>query len=262
VREQERLGWRLGVEAYTFHKYTLFEAIDKTAQLGLSYIGGLSFQKVGAGIPGNFDEQLTDPQLETIRLKLDDAGLRLLTFYHHRIPSDEPGCRRIFEFGRKMGIETFIGEPAPEALPMLEKLCDEFQMNLALHNHGETESPHTWHPDRVLALCQGRSPRLGAAGDLGYWLRAGLDPVVALRTLKDRLITVQMHDLHAAGPEGHDVPWGTGVGKTAEFIREVRRLGLKPTLFGVEYSYDFETSMPQVAQCIEFFNRISLEEVR
>jgi hypothetical protein len=41
IRAQERLDWRLGIEAYTFHKYTLFEAIDRTAQLGLPYMGGL-----------------------------------------------------------------------------------------------------------------------------------------------------------------------------------------------------------------------------
>jgi len=46
IRAQEKLGWRLGIEAYTFHKYTLFEAIERTAQLGLPYMGGLSFQKV------------------------------------------------------------------------------------------------------------------------------------------------------------------------------------------------------------------------
>ena len=55
VRAREKLGWRLGITAYSLHKYTLFEAIDKTAELGLSYIGGLSFQKVSKEIPKNFD---------------------------------------------------------------------------------------------------------------------------------------------------------------------------------------------------------------
>ena len=55
IRAQEKLGWRLGIEAYTFHKFTLFEAIEKTAALGLPFMGGLSFQKVSAGIPKNFE---------------------------------------------------------------------------------------------------------------------------------------------------------------------------------------------------------------
>ena len=110
IRAQEKLGWRLGIEAYTFHKYTLFEAIDKTAQLGLPYMGGLSFQRVSQDIPKNFDEQLTDDELKQIRLKLDAAGIRLLTYYIQSIPGDEAGCRKVFEFGRKIGIETFMSE--------------------------------------------------------------------------------------------------------------------------------------------------------
>ena len=76
------------------------EAIDKTAQLGLPYMGGLSFQKVSKEIPKNFDMKLTDDELKQIRLKLDSAGIRLLTYYFHNIPGDKAGCREVFEFGR------------------------------------------------------------------------------------------------------------------------------------------------------------------
>jgi sugar phosphate isomerase/epimerase len=90
-------------------------------------------------------------------------------------------------------------------------------------------------------------------------MRAGLDPLEGVRKLKDRLLTVQMHDLHELSAEGHDVPWGTGVGRTEQFIREVHRLGLKPTMWGLEYSYNFLESLPEVAKCVEFFNRTSLQ---
>ncbi|MFH1918506.1 MAG: ThuA domain-containing protein, partial [Planctomycetota bacterium] len=133
---REKLGWRLGMTAYSLHKYTLFEAIDKTAELGLSYFGGLSFQKVSTEIPKNFDPELSDEELEQIRLKLDSAGVSLVTYYFHAIPGDEAGCRKVFEFGRKMGIETFISEPAAESLDTIERFCDEYRINLAIHNHG------------------------------------------------------------------------------------------------------------------------------
>jgi len=259
IRTQEKLGWRLGIEAYTFHKYTLFEAIERTAQLGLLYMGGLSFQKVSKEIPKNFDDQLTDDELKQIRLKLDSAGIRLLTYYIHRIPGDEAGCRKVFEFGRKIGIETFMSEPLPEALNTIEKFCDDYDINVAIHNHDQKASPQYWHPEGVLKVCQGRSRRIGACGDLGYWMRSGIDPIKAVNTLKDRLLTVQMHDLHELSPEGHDVPWGTGVGKTGQFIEEIHRLGIRPTMFGLEYSYNWFESMPEIARCIDFFNRMSMK---
>jgi sugar phosphate isomerase/epimerase len=259
LRAQEKLGWRLGIEAYTFHKYTLFEAIEKTAQLGLPYMGGLSFQKVSQDIPKDFDPQLSDEELKQIRLKLDAAGVRMLTYYYQQIPGDEAGCRKVFEFGRKIGIETFMSEPAPETLSVIEKFCDEYDINVALHNHDQKASPVYWHPDNIVKACRGRSRRLGACADLGYWMRAGIDPVAAVRTLQERLLTIQMHDLHALGPDGHDVPWGTGVGQAERFIREVHRLGLQPTMWGLEYSYNWLESMPEIARTIEFFNRVSLE---
>ncbi|MHC4699420.1 MAG: ThuA domain-containing protein, partial [Planctomycetota bacterium] len=190
IRAQEKLGWRLGIEAYTFHKYTLFEAIDRTGRLGLPFIGGLSFQKVSKDIPKNFDPQLTDDELKQIRLKLDAAGVRMLTYYYHDIPGNEAGCRRVFEFARKIGIETFMSEPAVEALDTIEGFCDEYEINVALHNHDKKASPQYWHPQGILKACRGRSKRIGACGDLGYWMRSGIDPIEAVNTLKDRLITV------------------------------------------------------------------------
>jgi type 1 glutamine amidotransferase/sugar phosphate isomerase/epimerase len=259
IHAQEKLGWRLGIGAYTFHKYTLFEAIDKTSRLGVSYMGGLSFQKVSEEIPKNFDPDLTDDEIKQVRLNLDSAGVRLLTYYFHQIPGDQAGCRKVFEFARKIGIETFISEPAPEALDTIEKFCDEYDINLAIHNHDQKASPQYWHPEGVLKACQGRSKRIGACGDIGYWMRSGIDPITAVSALKDRLITVQMHDLHELGPEGHDVPWGSGLGRTAQFIEEFHHLRIRPTMFGLEYSYDWFNSMPEIAKCIEFFNKVSMQ---
>ncbi len=260
VLAQERLGWRLGIEAYTFHKFTFFETIEKTAQLGLPYLGGLSFmQRVSEDTPKNFDHYLTDDELRHVRLKLDSAGVRLLTYYAQDIPDDEAGCRRLFEFGHKMGIETFMWEPKPEQFDLLDKLANAYGINVAIHNHGQNISPHYWNPEGVLKACEGRSKRIGAAPDLGYWLRSGIDPVEAARLLKDRIITVQMHDLHAPGANGHDVPWGTGIGRSEEFLRELHRQGIKPTMIGLEYSHDWFESMPRIAQCIEFFNATTLK---
>jgi len=259
IRAQEKLDWRLGIEAYTFQKYTLFEAIEKTAGLGLPYMGGLSFQKVSREIDKNFDYNLTDDELKQIRLKLDSAGVRLLTYYIQQIPGDQAGCRKIFEFGRKIGIETFMSEPTVDALDTIEKFCDDYDINVAIHNHDQKASPQYWNPEGILKVCRGRSKRIGACGDMGYWMRCGIDPIKALNTLNDRLITVQMHDLNELSAEGHDVSWGTGAGKMKEFIEEIRRLGIRPTMFGLEYSYNWLESMPEITKCIDFFNEMSIE---
>ncbi len=260
LRAQEKLGWRLGVEAYTFHAFTFFEAVDKTAELGLAYMGALSFQKVSKEIPKLFGPGLSEDDLLAVRMKLDAAGVRLLTYYLQSIPGDEAGCRAVFEFGRKIGIETFMSEPAPESLPVIDRFCQEYGIKVALHNHDRKASPQYWSPEGILKACEGRSKLIGACADVGYWMRDGIDPVKGVALLKDRLLTLQLHDLDEAGPQGHDVPWGTGKGRTEEVLSAIRESGVMPTMFGLEYSRNWEGNLPEVRQCAEFFNRFSLKQ--
>ncbi len=259
LRAQERLGWRLGVEAYTFHKYTFFETVEKTAELGLAYVGALSFQKVGGAIAKNLTPDLGDDELSAIRLKLDAAGVRLLTYYIQSIPGDEAGCRKVFEFGRALGIEAFMTEPAVESLPLIDRFCQEYDIRVALHNHDQKASPAYWSPEAVLKACEGRSAYLGACADVGYWIRAGVDPVAGVERLGKRLITLQLHDLDEVSPQGSDVPWGTGKGRTEELLRKIREVGNTPVMFGLEYSKNWLTSMPEVRQCAEYFHAVSMK---
>ena len=78
----------------------------------------------------------------------------------------------MFEFGRKIGIKTFMSEPKPEALGTIEKFCDAYDINVALHNHDAKASPVYWNPAGILKACAGpqqtagrlRGPRLLDAG--------------------------------------------------------------------------------------------------
>jgi sugar phosphate isomerase/epimerase len=150
-------------------------------------------------------------------------------------------------------------EPKVESLDTVERLANEYGINVALHNHDQKASPHYWSPDAILQVCAGRGPRIGAAADVGYWMRGGIDPVAGIRTLGARLITLQMHDLNEITPQGTDVPWGTGRGGSEEIFRQIHRLGLKPTMIGLEYSKDFDNNTTAVGQCAEYFNQLTLK---
>ncbi len=200
LRAQERLGWRLGLEARALQQGTLFESIDKAAELGLPFMGALGSQAVSREIPAAFDHRIEDDVLRQIRLKLDAAGVRLLAYEVPRFPADPEACRKVFEFGRKIGVEAFVAEPPPEALDTVEKLCDEYDIRLALRDSD---------PDRILKACQGRGKRIGACGDPAGW-----------NALGDRLTTVRLGD--------------PGGGKAERLLREIHRLGVVPVMFGVD----------------------------
>ncbi len=119
VRAQEQLGWRLALVP-SAKPLMLFETIDKAAELGLLYVGGSNRQRVSRDIPKGLDGQLNNDEMRQIRLKLDAAGIRLLTY---RI--DDKSSDKVFEFAEKMGVEAVttpaggrIMDPAPEIVPL------------------------------------------------------------------------------------------------------------------------------------------------
>lgn len=262
IRAQEKLGWRVGLESYTYKKIPLFDAIDIANKLGLAFIGGITMQQVSKEIPKNLEPGLTDDELRQLRLKLDQAAVRMLTWYIPVIPGDEAGCRAVFDFARKIGVETIISEPALESLAMVSRCCDDYQINVALHNHPRERSPHYWNAEGILAACEGKSKRLGAGVDLGFWLQSGLDPVQQVRLLKDRLITIQMHDLSEPLATGHDVALGAGAGGVERLLGEMKTLGVRPTMFSLEHITKAPDATPEVTQSVKFLNKLSLEMAR
>lgn len=250
----EPLGWRLGPAAWSFNRFTFFEAVDKTAALGLHYIEAFEGQRLSPESDVKMGTDISAEVIEKVRQKLAAANVTLTSVYIGSLSGRESECRRAFEFCRKLGIETIVSEPAPESLNVIEKLCDEYRINVAIHNHPQGKSRY-WHPQEVLKVCEGRSPRLGACADLGHWQRSGIKPTEGVRLLGSRLLSFNFKDLNELSPDGHDVPWGTGQGEVAAVLQEVHRLGLKPTIFAIEYEYNWDNNSPDIARCAEFFHR-------
>ena len=254
----EKLGWRLGCQAYCFRMFTFYEAVDKVASLGLHYIEGGAGHSLSKEKPDiKTAETLPADIRKEIKKRLADAGIKMPNYYTGLLVADEGECRKTFEFAKEMGIETFVSEPVPEALDTIEKLCDEYQVNLAIHNHPEPS--RYWNPDTVLEACRGRSKRIGACADTGHWMRSGIRPVDALKKLEGRIISFHLKDLNKYGRQGsHDVPWGTGKGDVKGMLTEVRRQGIK-AVFSAEYEHNWLESLPEIAQCVKYFDKVAAE---
>jgi len=254
------LGWRLGPAAWSFNRFTFFEAVDKTAALKLHFIEAFDGQRLRVGSELKMGIALPDEAIAQTTQKLASAGVKLTSIYINSLPGDEAACRKAFEFCRKLGIETIVSEPPPETLNLIEKLCDEYQINVAIHNHPQGGSRY-WHPREILRVCEGRSPRLGACADIGHWQRSGISPVDGVRLLGSRLLSFNFKDLNELNPKGHDVPWGTGQGDVAAVLLEVHRQGLKPTIFAIEYEYNWDNNSADIARCAEFF-KLTVAEIQ
>ena len=255
---ESNLDWHLGAAAWSFNKFTFFEAVEKTAGLGLRYIEAFEGQPVAKDLEAKMGADLSNEVIGKILDKLAASQVTLTSLYIHKLPAEPAACRRAFETARKLKIQFLVSEPEPEALDVIEKLCEEFKINVAIHNHREGVSRY-WHPREALKACAGRSWRLGVCADIGHWQRSGIEPTEGIKLLGDRLISVHVKDLDQTNPDGHDVPWGMGKGNIAALLREVRRSGVVPARFTIEYEYHFEDNTAEMGQCADYFKKVVRE---
>ncbi|MGW8257588.1 MAG: sugar phosphate isomerase/epimerase family protein [Thermoguttaceae bacterium] len=255
----EKLGWRLGCQAYSFNRFTFFDAVDKVASLGLKYIEAYPSQLISKKHGKlRINEALPARVRGDLKKKLGDCGVKLVNYGVCGLSAKEDVSRRTFDFAKQMGIETLVSEPNEDALPMLDELCNEYGINIAIHNHPQPS--HYWNPDTVLKACKGRSKRIGACADVGHWVRSGLKPVDALKELEGRIVSFHLKDRNKPGMGGdaHDVPLGQGVCDMRGALCEIHRQGVK-AVFSIEYEYHWDNSLPEIAQCAAYFDKISAE---
>lgn len=245
--------WRLGVQSYTFRKFTFFEAVDRTVAMGLRWIEAYPGQLLSKDSGAKMHFKMSDRTRQKVQEKLKTAGVKLIC-YGVVSCGNEADWRKLFEFAKAMGIETITSEPEPSHLDMVEELCEEFHINLAIHNHPEPSL--YWNPDRVLEVVKGRSKRIGACADTGHWQRSGINPVEALKKLQGHIISLHLKDIDT--DKGHDVVWGTGKGNVKAILSELDRQNFKG-LFSIEYEHSWSKSMPQIRKCIRYFDRVSAE---
>jgi len=249
----EKLGWRLGCCAYSFNRFTFYETVEKVASLGLKYVVGFNWQKLDPKRPELvLNDKLSAAEREETKKRLDDAGVKLVCCYCGGW-AEEDACRRLFEFAREMGIETLDGEPPPQAYDMLEKLCNEYRINVAVHNHAKP-SPY-WDPQTLLKLLEGRSKRLGTCCDTGHWGRSGLNPVEALAKLEGRILTFDLKDVN---DQGACVPFGKGKSDIRGILKELHRQRFRG-VFGIEYDQRAADVEGDIRQCIAFFENVAHE---
>jgi sugar phosphate isomerase/epimerase len=253
----EKLGWRLGCQAYTFNRFTFFEAVEKVASLGLGYIEAYPGQKLSPQKPEvRIDESLSAELRREIKKRLADAGVKMVNYGVCRLSADKAKSRETFEFAKDMGVETIVSEPPKDAFDTLEGLCEEYKINLAIHNH---PAPSIYADYRtVLEVCKGRGKRIGACADTGHWMRSGIDPLEALKGLEGRIISFHFKDLDKYGRDAHDVPWGTGKADVRALLTEIHRQGFQG-VFSIEYEHNWLKSLPEIAQCVKYFDSVAAQ---
>jgi sugar phosphate isomerase/epimerase len=247
-------GFFIGCQAYTFNHYSLFEAIQKTAESGGKVIEFFPGQKLSAEEPNvKWDHNASPEVRQKVKDQLARYKITPVNYGVVGIPKDETEARKIFEFAKAMGLRAVTTESV-DAIDTIEKLVKEYDIMVGFHDHPKRENDpnyRMWDPNYILSVVKDRDSRIGSCADTGHWVRSNLKPVDCLRILKGRIISSHLKDLNEMGPGAHDVPYGEGVSDIPGILEELRAQGFQGNI-SIEYEYHWETSVPEVSQCIGF----------
>ena len=245
------LGWRLSVQHYTYRRFPLLQALGKVAAVGLRYIEVRSNLKLDSDRPGvNADENMPYDARKELKARLADNGLSIPSvFAEFNGTLDQ--AKRLFEFWKGFSTGIIVAEPPEGSFDMLEKLCEEYTMRLALHNHQKGQSKY-WSPEIVLEVRANRSERIGACADGGQWARSGLDPVECLPKLQGRIITFHLKDVLKKGDlNSRNTVIGEGQADCANTLKELKRLGYRK-LITIDFEHDTPALQEDMARNIAF----------
>ena len=231
----------LGAASYSFRKFGMADVIKFMKQLDSPY---LNVKDMHLPMTNAAEIQQVTSEYRAAGIKLTAAG----TIYF--LKDDDDDMRRKFEYCKLAGIALIVAGPTPETLPRLEKFVEEYDIKIAIHNHGP-EDKYFPSPLDALKAVKNMDPRIGVCIDVGHTARTGTDVRTAIRQVGPRLYDVHMKDLANASSKESQVAVGDGCLPVAEIFAaliEIQYLGY----VDLEYEIHEDDAMPGMVKSFAY----------
>jgi sugar phosphate isomerase/epimerase len=249
----------IALQCYTFRNFSFMETLDKARELGIRHLQAYPAQKLNSDGSGSFNVDMTEDEKTMVKNKLKELGLTLKLFGVADV-FDETSGRKLFEFAKDMEINTIVIEPNFHLLPMIDKLANQYQINVAIHNHPKPSG--YFHPGITYYHIKDLSARIGLCGDTGHWTRSGVISSAALKLFKGRIFDVHLKDLNEFGNmKAYDVPFGSGKSNIRDILAELSLQNYRGTItIEHEKEDDAKNPGPAIKKGLEYIRKITYYE--
>ena len=228
---------RLGLCSYTFRNFMRAQLIGFMKQLNVNELNAKDVK----------DHLPMDPTAEEAALAdYKAAGINLHAAGAIYFPKDDDGdIRSKFEYCKRAGIKVIVGgDPTPQTLPRIEKFVKEYDIRIAIHNHGPEDK--LWpSPLDILKDIKSMDPRIGCCIDVGHTVRAGTNVVQAIHEVGPRLFNVHMKDLTDFQKKDSQVAVGDGQMPVPEIFHALTAIKYNGFV-DLEYEVHADDPMPGV----------------
>jgi len=231
----------LGVASYSTRKFTLDQTLEMAKALGVT---SMTFKDVHIPRTG------TPDATRVLREKIVAAGITIMGGGTITLPNDPAEIRRNFEYAKAAGFPLIFTSPDPAALDTIEQMAKEYDIKVAIHNHGPEDK--WWpRPQDAYAAVKSRDSRLGLCIDVGHTLRTGTDPVAACRECKDRLYDMHVKDLAVKTDRDSQVAVGRGLIDFPALFRTLLDIGYQGQV-GLEYEIHEDDPLPGMIESLAY----------
>ncbi len=231
----------LGVASYSTRKFTLDQTLEMAKTLGVT---SMTFKDVH--IPRTDSPDAT----RALRAKIAAAGITVMGGGTITLPNDPVEIRKNFEYAKAAGFPLIFTSPDPAALDTIEQMAKEYDVKVAIHNHGPEDK--WWpRPQDAYAAVKSRDSRLGLCIDVGHTLRTGTDPVAACRECKDRLYDMHVKDLTVKTDRDSQVAVGRGLIDFPALFRTLLDIGYQGQV-GLEYEIHEDDPLPGMIESLAY----------
>lgn len=252
--DQKSGGIAVGCQAYSFNRFSVFEAIEKTAEAGGRVIEFYPGQKLSQEEPNlKWDHNASGELIQKVKDKLARHNVTAVNYGVVGIPADEKEARKIFEFAKTLGLYGITTE-SDKSMDTIEKLVKEYDIRVGFHEHArQPNNPNykVWDPNYIRDLVKDRDPRIGACADTGHWASSGLKPLDCIRILRGRIVSLHLKERAEIGKHLPDIVYGTGVSDINGVLDELKAQGFQGHI-SLEYENHWDNNVPDIAQCIGF----------
>ena len=160
--------------------------------------------------------------------------------------------RAKFEYCKRAGISVIVaGDTTPAILPRIEKFVKEYDIRIAIHNHGPEDK--LWpSPLDVLKAVKNMTRAWDAASIVGHAARAGTDVVQAIHEVGPRLFNIHMKDLTNFESKESQVAVGDGIMPVREIFEALIATKYKGFV-DLEYEIHADDPMPGVIEQLRIY---------
>jgi sugar phosphate isomerase/epimerase len=241
---QAKKALTLGMAGYTFRYFNIDDSIAMMQRVGITQTTLKDFH-----LP--YDS--TPEKITGVMNKFKNAGINVYGLGVIYMKTNEE-VDKMFAYAKNAGVDLIVGVPTYELLNYTEQKVKEYNIPIAIHNHGPEDKLYP-SPKDVYDRIKNMDKRVGLCVDIGHAFRAGADPAKAILEYAPRVFDMHIKDVTAPEKDAKVIEVGRGAINFPALIKALNKINYTGKC-SFEFEKDMKDPLPGIAESVGYFKGV------